>query len=159
MFEQCLVHQRKTLKCFLTFFSYLVLQDNPDQGVLYMLRGLLNVMENFQWDPNQDTKAMVYSSVLSLLSAASQETYIYHADRGLFGFNLISCTKRIGQNRTAFNPPSQSEAFAISCNRLKLHVQCVLAIFRSCFMSRILFTLFLFQWMPMIQCMDMIRNS
>ena len=47
-----------------------------------MVRGLLNVMEGFQWDPNQDTKALVFNSVLGYLAASSQDTYIYHASKG-----------------------------------------------------------------------------
>ena len=59
-----------------------ILQDNPDQGVLYLVRGLLNVIQDYTWDSNSDAKARVYITVLCLLSAASQDYYIYHIDQG-----------------------------------------------------------------------------
>ena len=58
------------------------LKDNPEQGVLYMVRGLLNVLENYAWDSQQDSKALAYCAVLAMLSAASQEVYLNHADKG-----------------------------------------------------------------------------
>ncbi|XP_013393417.1 UPF0505 protein C16orf62 homolog [Lingula anatina] len=61
--------------------TLLAVPDNPDQGVLYLLRGLLNVLSDFPWDVNSSAKAVVYVNVLSLLCAVSQEDYVYHIDR------------------------------------------------------------------------------
>lgn len=58
--------------------TLLLVPDNPDQGVLYLLRGLLNVLQDYMWDGNTDARARVYISVLSLLSAMSQESYNHH---------------------------------------------------------------------------------
>lgn len=59
----------------------MIFQDNPEQGVLYLLRGLLNVINEWSWDPNSDCRAHVYMNVLVMLSASCQESYIYHVDR------------------------------------------------------------------------------
>ncbi|ESO85799.1 hypothetical protein LOTGIDRAFT_195736 [Lottia gigantea] len=66
----------------LNFIStILTIPDNPEAGVMYMLKGLLNVLQDYTWDNSSDAKAVVYIRVLALLSAASQESYIYHIDK------------------------------------------------------------------------------
>ena len=62
--------------------SYFILQDNPDYGVLYLVRGLLNVIQDYVWDVDTDAKATVFLNVLCLLSACSQEQFIYHIKNG-----------------------------------------------------------------------------
>lgn len=47
-----------------------------------MLRGLLNILQNYLWETQTDYKVLVYTRVLALLSAMSQDSYLYHADRG-----------------------------------------------------------------------------
>jgi hypothetical protein len=49
-----------------------LLQDHPDQGVLYLVRGLLNVIEDYHWDSQSDGKMKVYLNVISLLSSMTQ---------------------------------------------------------------------------------------
>ncbi|XP_062589752.1 VPS35 endosomal protein-sorting factor-like [Saccostrea cucullata] len=61
--------------------TLLIVPDNPDAGVLYLLRGLLNIIQNYTWEPQSDAKVLVYTRVLALLSAMGQDSYIYHADR------------------------------------------------------------------------------
>ncbi|CAL1536882.1 unnamed protein product [Lymnaea stagnalis] len=61
--------------------TLLVTPDNPEAGVMYLLRGLLNVLHDYTWDPNSDARILVYSRVLAMLSAASQEEYLYHIDK------------------------------------------------------------------------------
>ncbi|XP_071796501.1 VPS35 endosomal protein-sorting factor-like [Asterias amurensis] len=58
--------------------TLLVVPDNPDYGVLYLVRGLLNVIQDYVWDVDTDAKATVFLNVLCLLSACSQEQFIYH---------------------------------------------------------------------------------
>ena len=58
------------------------LQDSPDQGVLYLLKGLLNVLQNYPWETHTDTKCLLFVNVLSVLSATSQEAFIHHIDKG-----------------------------------------------------------------------------
>ncbi|XP_053393595.1 VPS35 endosomal protein-sorting factor-like isoform X2 [Mercenaria mercenaria] len=61
--------------------TLLVVPDNPDSSVLYLLRGLLNILQNYTWEPNSDAKVVVYTRVLAMLSASCQETFPYHIDK------------------------------------------------------------------------------
>lgn len=58
--------------------ALVVVPDCPDQGTLYLLRGLLNVVQDYQWDPNADSRAFIYCSVLGLLATVVQELLPYH---------------------------------------------------------------------------------
>ncbi|XP_016889498.1 VPS35 endosomal protein-sorting factor-like [Cynoglossus semilaevis] len=57
--------------------TLLVIPDHPEHGVLYLVRGLLNMVQDYTWEENSDAKMRVYVSALPLLAAMSQETYIY----------------------------------------------------------------------------------
>ncbi|KAJ8283461.1 hypothetical protein COCON_G00023110 [Conger conger] len=57
--------------------TLLVVPDHPEQGVLYLVRGLLNMVQDYTWEESSDAKVRVYVSALPLLSAMSQETYLY----------------------------------------------------------------------------------
>nr|CAB3226529.1 UPF0505 protein C16orf62-like [Phallusia mammillata] len=62
-----------------TFLSSLLLvPDNPDQGVLYLLRGFLNVISNTEVNLSMYTQCTIYLKILSMLTAYSQNQYIYH---------------------------------------------------------------------------------
>ncbi|BFZ02646.1 hypothetical protein BsWGS_05685 [Bradybaena similaris] len=61
--------------------TLLVIPDSPDMGVMYLLRGLLNVLQDYTWEPNSDARILVYTRVLAMLAAASQENYPYHIDK------------------------------------------------------------------------------
>uniref|UniRef100_A0A4X2K4I7 VPS35 endosomal protein-sorting factor-like n=1 Tax=Vombatus ursinus TaxID=29139 RepID=A0A4X2K4I7_VOMUR len=63
------------------FSTLLIVPDHPEQGVLFLVRGLLNVIQDYTWEDNSDDKIRIYTSVLHLLSAMSQETYLYHVDK------------------------------------------------------------------------------
>ncbi|KAM4697629.1 VPS35 endosomal protein-sorting factor-like [Rhinophrynus dorsalis] len=63
------------------FSTLLVVPDHPEQGVLFLVRGLLNVIEDYTWEDNHDNKVRIYASVLHLLAALSQESYLYHVDK------------------------------------------------------------------------------
>ena len=75
--------------------SWLRLQDNTEQGVLVLLRGLLNVISQSNETISPDTKCTVYIKVLSLLTAYSQDRYIYTVDKGIgcfmLHFNCYNC--------------------------------------------------------------------
>lgn len=58
------------------------LQDSPEQGVLYLTRGLINVLQNYTWEQNSNSRAVIYLHALDMLSAAAQETYLYHIEKG-----------------------------------------------------------------------------
>ncbi|KAK6329347.1 hypothetical protein J4Q44_G00013250 [Coregonus suidteri] len=57
--------------------ALLVVPDHPEAGVLYLVRGLLNMVQDYTWEENSDAKFHVYISALPLLAAMSQETYLY----------------------------------------------------------------------------------
>ncbi|KAG5280397.1 hypothetical protein AALO_G00088680 [Alosa alosa] len=57
--------------------TLLVVPDHPEQGVLYLVRGLLNMVQDYTWEENSSAKVRVYVSALPLLAAMSQETYLY----------------------------------------------------------------------------------
>ncbi|XP_042364506.1 VPS35 endosomal protein-sorting factor-like isoform X2 [Plectropomus leopardus] len=57
--------------------TLLVVPDHPEHGVLYLVRGLLNMVQDYTWEENSDAKVRVYISALPLLAAMSQETYLY----------------------------------------------------------------------------------
>ncbi|KYO30591.1 VPS35 endosomal protein-sorting factor-like [Alligator mississippiensis] len=63
------------------FSTLLIVPDHPEQGVLFLVRGLLNVIQDYTWEENCDDKIRIYTNVLHLLSAMTQETYIYHVDK------------------------------------------------------------------------------
>ncbi|GAB1292599.1 VPS35 endosomal protein-sorting factor-like [Apodemus speciosus] len=55
--------------------------DHPEHGVLFLVRELLNVIQDYTWEDSSDDKIRIYTSVLHLLSAMSQDTYLYHIDK------------------------------------------------------------------------------
>ncbi|XP_075949259.1 VPS35 endosomal protein-sorting factor-like isoform X1 [Anarhichas minor] len=57
--------------------TLLVVPDHPEHAVLYLVRGLLNMVQDYTWEDNSDAKVRVYISALPLLAAMSQETYLY----------------------------------------------------------------------------------
>ncbi|XP_072416314.1 VPS35 endosomal protein-sorting factor-like [Chiloscyllium punctatum] len=63
------------------FSTLLIVPDHPEQGVLYLVRGLLNVIQDYIWEDHSDSKVRIYINVLHLLAAASQETYLYHVEK------------------------------------------------------------------------------
>uniref|UniRef100_A0A4W4H191 VPS35 endosomal protein-sorting factor-like n=1 Tax=Electrophorus electricus TaxID=8005 RepID=A0A4W4H191_ELEEL len=74
--------QRSSESFLLEFISsflstLLVVPDHPEQGVLYLVRGLLNMVQDYTWEDSSDAKVRVYISALPLLAAMSQESYLY----------------------------------------------------------------------------------
>ncbi|XP_046994763.1 VPS35 endosomal protein-sorting factor-like isoform X1 [Schistocerca americana] len=61
--------------------TLLVVPDNPEQGVLYLARGLMNVLQHYTWEANSSARCTVYLHVLDMLSAAAQECYPYHIEK------------------------------------------------------------------------------
>ena len=58
--------------------TLIVVPDSPEIGTLYLLRGLLNVVQDYPWDGNSDSRAMIYIKVLAMLSTVVQESIPYH---------------------------------------------------------------------------------
>ncbi|XP_053715371.1 VPS35 endosomal protein-sorting factor-like [Synchiropus splendidus] len=57
--------------------TLLVVPDHPEHGVLYLVRGLLNMVQDYVWEENSDAKVRIYICAVPLLAAMSQETYLY----------------------------------------------------------------------------------
>lgn len=53
-------------------------QDSPEQGVLYLLRLLLDKIKEIQFDPAQTVQATIYLNVLDMLCWCAQDTFPYH---------------------------------------------------------------------------------
>ncbi|EEC15414.1 esophageal cancer associated protein, putative, partial [Ixodes scapularis] len=61
--------------------TLLFVPDHPEQEPLYLLRGLLNVVQDYLWDSHSDARAVAFLNVLNLLTALSQDNYLHHIDK------------------------------------------------------------------------------
>ncbi|KAL3286689.1 hypothetical protein HHI36_001184 [Cryptolaemus montrouzieri] len=59
----------------------LVTPDNPDLGVLSLLRSLLQVLQQYKWDHNGTSLVTIYLAVLDVLSVMAQDMLPYHIDK------------------------------------------------------------------------------
>jgi hypothetical protein len=74
--------ERFMVEYFNSFLStLLIVPDNPDQQALYLLRGLLNGLNEYQWSTSTDCKMRVYINAMCLLTAACQERYLYNLEK------------------------------------------------------------------------------
>ena len=64
------------------------MQDSPEHGVLYLMRGLLNAVQRFFSD-NTMSKSYLYLKVLNLLSTVTQDTYPYHIDNAIIFIKIV----------------------------------------------------------------------
>lgn len=53
-------------------------QDSPEQGVLYLLRTLLDVVEKLSLEPESGCLTRIYLLILDALMASAREKYPYH---------------------------------------------------------------------------------
>ncbi|KAK0076450.1 hypothetical protein PV326_010778 [Microctonus aethiopoides] len=60
--------------------TLLIVPDSPEHGVLYLLRGLLNVIQRY-FDEYSSVKCSLYLRVLDLLSVTTHDSYPYHVDK------------------------------------------------------------------------------
>lgn len=49
------------------------------------------MIQDYTWEDNSDDKVRIYTNVLHLLSAMTQEAYIYHVDKGNTKGALAPC--------------------------------------------------------------------
>lgn len=68
------------IKSFLS--TLLVVPDNPERGVLSLVRILLNVLREFDWNKQNCALGTIYVNVIDMLSVMAQEIYPYHVDKG-----------------------------------------------------------------------------
>lgn len=55
-----------------------VLPGHPEKGPLYIVRGLVKVMETFPWSPQSDAKVQAYLALVQLSAALAQTKLPYH---------------------------------------------------------------------------------
>ncbi|XP_064405950.1 VPS35 endosomal protein-sorting factor-like [Halichondria panicea] len=76
-------HKRQSTEPIITSYlsnfvaTLLVIPDNPDNEVLYLIRRFLNGIQEYPWSEKSDFKMKVYMNTTSLLSAACQDRYLY----------------------------------------------------------------------------------
>lgn len=58
--------------------TLIIVPDSPEQGVLYLLRNLLDAIKRYPFDPNNISLPLVYLAIIDMLTTAAQETYPYH---------------------------------------------------------------------------------
>jgi hypothetical protein len=62
--------------------TLILIPDNPDQGVLYLFNGLINLIQtHFEWE-NKEIKLNLMINSLCLLSSLKQENHLYHIPNG-----------------------------------------------------------------------------
>ena len=66
--------------------TLLILPDNPEQGVLYLLTGVLNLIDKHLTWENADVKFNLWANAIIILTALKQENYLYHIDYGIINF-------------------------------------------------------------------------
>lgn len=54
------------------------MQDSPDQGVLHLLRLLIERIKMYPFEPLQANQATIYLNILDMLCCCAQVTYPYH---------------------------------------------------------------------------------
>lgn len=67
--------------------TLLILPDNPEQGVLYLLTGVLNLIDKHLTWENADVKFNLLANAIIILTALKQENYLYHIDYGIINFS------------------------------------------------------------------------
>lgn len=82
----------------LHFSNLLNLQDSPEQGVLYLLRLLIEKLrEEIAFESSQSTQATIYLHIIDILCYSAQETYPYHLQ------NVISNDQLYGNDPKFIN--------------------------------------------------------
>ena len=68
--------------------TLLVLPDNPELGVLYLLSGVLNLINTrYAWE-NLEIKFNLLLNVIVVLSSLKQENYLHHVNFGIFCYKI-----------------------------------------------------------------------
>ena len=68
--------------------TLLLIPDSPEQGVLYLLTGVINIINQFNWD-NLEIKFNLLGNALIILSALEQENYLHSIQNGKIFYFLV----------------------------------------------------------------------
>lgn len=93
--------------------TLLVIPDNPEQGVLYLLTGVINLIQkHFVWE-STEIKFNLLCNSLVILGALKQDNYLYHMTDGIISsligeilFNLFKQIK-VESNDTLYGSDSK----------------------------------------------------
>jgi hypothetical protein len=55
-----------------------VVPGHPEQGPFYLLKGLLKIIGEYNWESGNATKIKLFIHMLGLLSQLAQKKFIYH---------------------------------------------------------------------------------
>lgn len=61
--------------------TLLLIPDSPEQGVLYLLTGVVNMINQFSWD-SLEIKFNLLTNVLVIFSALEQDNYLHAIHNG-----------------------------------------------------------------------------
>uniref|UniRef100_A0A8W7Q563 VPS35 endosomal protein-sorting factor-like n=1 Tax=Anopheles coluzzii TaxID=1518534 RepID=A0A8W7Q563_ANOCL len=98
--------------------TLVIVPDNPTQGVLYLLRLLLEVVPKYPFEPTSDILSSIYLHVLDFLSVAAQEVYPYHI------VNVISNDELYGSDPKFI--AEVNELCCTVCDKLLQHLKVLL---------------------------------
>ena len=54
-----------------------MIPDNPEEGVLFLIKAALNTVNKYEWDPRLGLRSLAIMDGVRLLCAASRESYPY----------------------------------------------------------------------------------
>ena len=57
--------------------TLLVVPDNPEEGVLFLIKAALNTVNKYEWDRGLGLRSLALMDGVRLLCAASRESYPY----------------------------------------------------------------------------------
>jgi len=69
--------------------TLIVVPDSPEQGVLYFLRLLLEVVGRHEFKPDSTAPSIIYLHSLDMLYVQSLEKFPYHIEGGTICFSYI----------------------------------------------------------------------
>ena len=68
----------------------LLTPDNPEQGVLYLLTGVQNLVSKYVSWENTEIKFNLLLNIVIVFGALKQENYLYHVDNGIYRKNIFN---------------------------------------------------------------------
>ena len=82
-----------------------MIPDNPEEGVLHLIKSALNAINKYSWDRGQALKSLALLDGIKLLVSACQESYPYRYQVSLTSHNLTShlTSYKLTSHLTSYN--------------------------------------------------------
>ena len=79
--------------------TLLVVPDNPEEGVLFLIKAALNTVNKYEWDRGLGLRSLALMDGVRLLCAASRESYpySYQVSRSDDQVTRLQCLTRSGR--------------------------------------------------------------